>query len=115
VQKLCLFRPVSSRTDAVESSINDNLQLPTVLYFSTLGEHLLGLCRGKPCRIASRFVRCADVFHLQQESLDHKLLYTSRFPKHTFRVDIEVEVPGLNPPCDAGLFQGLAFGSQAVG
>ena len=111
---LVLYACVSFKTNAVKSSINDNLQLPSVFHFSPLGQHLLGFCRGKPRGMASRFVTFSDVFHLKKERLGNILLYTSRLPSPSSRVDIPVEVPGFNPSCHAGLFQCLALGGQAV-
>ncbi|HKN35708.1 MAG TPA: hypothetical protein VJX16_20900 [Terriglobales bacterium] len=56
MKELILFRPISSEPDAVESSINDTLQLLSVFHLATLSEHLLGFFWGKPRGVAFGFV-----------------------------------------------------------
>src|SRR5580698_4321740 len=55
-----------------------------------------------------------DQIHFHQESLDHKLAHSRRFPEDAFGMQIQMKVPRLNVAASARFFPGLAFGGLAV-
>src|ERR1700678_1367285 len=73
------------------------------------------LFRIAPGRIAIIFLGSTSLADFHQESLDHIFLHAARLPEYALRMNVNMEMAGLDNAPGTGLFLRFAFGGLTVG
>jgi len=97
-----------------QGAVDHRLELVGVFDLAALGQNNARLLRIEPGRVAKVFLRTPSLANFQQESLDHVFLHAASLPEDALRVNVDVEMAGLDDSDGARFFLGLAFGSLAV-
>jgi len=100
--------------DVFNGAIHYGLQFPGIFHFPASGEDNAGFPRIEPGGIAKIFVRTAGLADVQQKGFDDEFLNATRLPENALRVNIDVEVAGLNDSDGSGFFTGFALSGLAV-
>src|SRR5271166_2746410 len=64
--------------------------------------------------MALGFIGASQLVDFHEKSFDYEFLHSAGLPENAFRVNVEMEVAGLDGADGSSLFGGFAFGGLAV-